>query len=152
MITNSQPGSIAKDDAVQVRDGRSVVIPVVEEQLQVGKRAVESGAMRLRKIVHKDVVTIDEPLTVETTDVERVAIDRPIDAEMAVRYEGDVMIVPVIEERVVTLKQLVLVEEIHITRRTTVKSEPREVMLRREELIAERLDPVSGEWQAVARE
>lgn len=126
-----------------------VVIPVVEERLEVGTREVESGAVRLRKIVHQEAVNIEEPLTVEFTEVERVVIDRPIDVPVAVRYEGDVMIVPVVEERIVTFKQLVLVEEIRVTRRTRVESARGEVTLRREEVLAERLDPASGEWKRV---
>lgn len=132
-----------------VDEGGTIVLPVVEEQLQVARRLVESGAVRVRKLVHEDVHAVDALLSVETTEVERVAIDRPVDAEVEVRYEDDVMIIPVVEERIVTRKQLFLVEEIRIRRRTSVKSEPIEATLRREEAIVERLDPVSGAWDRV---
>ena len=125
------------------------MMPVIEEQLDVTKRVVESGAVRLRKIVHEEVVTVEEPLATQETEVERVKVERPVDAEVAVRYEGDVAIFPVVEERLVTRKQLVLVEEIRITRRTHTRSEPRQVTLLREEVVAERLDPESGEWRSI---
>jgi uncharacterized protein (TIGR02271 family) len=128
----------------------SVVMTVTEERLDISKRVVESGrAIRLRKLVHEEVVTVDEPLTTEVTEVERVAVDRPVDEAVAVRYEGDVMIVPVVEERLVTRKQLVLVEEIRVTTRKLPRSAPSETTLRREEIIVERLDPDSGEWRRV---
>lgn len=149
MSTVLRSDLIIEDGVTQAGAGDGLVIPVVEEWLEVGKRAVESGAVRLRKVVHHDVVTVDEPLAGDVVEVERVAVDRLLDAEVTVRYEGDVMIVPVVEERVVTLKQLVLVEEIRITRRARVESKPREMTLRREEVIAERLDPASGEWHAI---
>jgi uncharacterized protein (TIGR02271 family) len=131
------------------RDG-SAVLTVTEERLDVSKRLVESGrALRLRKLVHEEVVTVDEPLTTEVTEVERVAVGRPLDEPVAVRYEGDVMIVPVVEERLVTRKQLVLVEEIRVTTRRLPRSAPSQATLRREEIIVERLDPDSGEWRRV---
>jgi len=131
------------------RDG-SAVLTVTEERLDVSKRLIESGrAIRLRKLVHEEVVTVDEPLTTEVTEVERVAVGRPLDEPVAVRHEGDVMVVPVVEERLVTRKQLVLVEEIRVTTRKLPRSLPVETTLRREEIIVERLDPDSGEWRPV---
>lgn len=133
-----------------IEQGEAAVMSVVEERLDVSKRVVDSGrAIRLRKLVHEEVVTVDEPLTTEVTDVERVAVDRAVDAAVAVRYEGDVMVIPVVEERLVTTKQLVLVEEIRVRRRTLPQRAPREITLRREEIVVERLDPASGEWRPV---
>ena len=48
-------------------------------------------------------------------------------------------------------KQLVLVEEIRVTRRSRARSAPQETTLRREQVIAERLDPASGEWRPIDR-
>lgn len=130
----------------------STVVTVIEERLDVRKRLVESGgAVRLRKVVHEEVVTVDEPLTTEVTEVERVAIGRPVDEAVAVRHEGDTMVVSVVEERLVTVvrKQLVLVEELRLTRRSVVRHEPQDVVLRREEVIVERFDPASDEWKPV---
>ena len=39
------------------------VLPVIEEQLDVRKVTVETGAVRVRKIVHEESRTIDMPLT-----------------------------------------------------------------------------------------
>jgi stress response protein YsnF len=130
----------------------STVVPVLEERVAIHKRSVESGGgVRLRKLVHEEVVTVDEPQTTEVTDVERVAIGRPVDEAVPVRHEGDTMIVSVVEERLVTVtrKQLVLVEELRLTRRSVVQHRPQDVTLRREEVLAERLDPASGEWKPV---
>ena len=151
-LQSGRPGRSSVEKTLQVNDMKSV-IPVVEEQLEVSKRTVASGgAVRLRKIVHEDAVTLDVPLNSEVVEVERIAVDRAVDADVAVRYEGDVMIVPVLEERIVTRKQLFLVEEIRVTRRTRLESVPHDVALRREEVIAERLDPVSGKWERIEAE
>jgi uncharacterized protein (TIGR02271 family) len=143
------------DTSLRERQGiaDSVALPVmtvIEERLDVSKRLVESGgAVRLRKIVHEEIVTVDQPLTTEVVEVERIAMDRPVDEVVAVRYEGDVMIVPVVEERLVTRKQLVLVAELRVTRRLRPQQASQEVTVRREEVIAERLDPISGEWRPI---
>ncbi len=120
---------------------------VIAETLEVGKRVVVTGAIRLRKYVHEEQVVVDEPLATEAVNVERIAMNREVEGPVAIRYEGDVMIVPVVEERLVTRKQLILVEEIRVTRRTDERRSPQTIALRREEIIAERMDPASGEWK-----
>ncbi len=47
-------------------------------------------------------------------EVTRVPVERVVDEAPAARAEGDVTIIPVVEERLVTVKQLVLVEELHV--------------------------------------
>lgn len=134
----------------EVESTAVTVVPVVEERIDVRTRVSEGAALRLRKLVHEEVVTVEEPLTTEVTEVERVAIGRPVDEAVAVRYEGETMIVPVLEERLVTRRQWVLVEEIRLTRRSVeTRPPPRDVVLRREEVIAERLDRDTNEWKPV---
>lgn len=116
-------------------------IPVVVEEPTVGTRAIDTGrGVRVHKQVHVDRVRVDQPLESQTVDVERVAIDRPVDGPIGVRHEGDTMIVPVVEERLVWSIERVLVEEIRITRRTTVRHATEDVALRREEIHVERFD------------
>ncbi len=119
------------------------VIPVLEERLDVGTRRVETGGgVRVRKTVEEREASVDEPLTKEEVEVERVAVDRPVDGPVAVRYEGDTMIVPILEEVLVVEKRLVLKEEIRITRRRRELHAPQRVTLRREHATVERIgDP-----------
>ncbi len=82
-----------------------------------------------------------EPVAVdlhsEEIEVRRVPVNRDLDAPVAVRYEGETMIVPVVEEVLIVKKQLRLKEEIHIIRKQTVQRHQEEVLLRREEVIVE---------------
>jgi uncharacterized protein (TIGR02271 family) len=87
--------------------GEGLVIPVLAEQLQIARQQVVTGGVRVRKTVHERVETIDQPVMEEHVDVERVAINRFIDQAPAVRYEGDVMVVPLLEEVIVVEKRLV---------------------------------------------
>jgi uncharacterized protein (TIGR02271 family) len=122
-------------------------VPVIEEQLDVGRRVVDTGpTVRLRKQVTEVPAHVDDSVAHEFVDVQRVPIGSVVDAAPAVRHEGDVMVVPVVEERLVTRKELVLVEEIHLTRRREVREVSADVNLRRERVVVERLDPESGQW------
>jgi uncharacterized protein (TIGR02271 family) len=124
-------------------DEHQQVIPVIEEVLDVQKRRVETGGVRINKKVSEREERIDEPVWQEEVDVRRVAINRVVDGPVPEsRIEGDVMIVPVLEEVVVVKKQLVLKEELHITRRRIVERDSRTVTLRREEATVERIEPV----------
>lgn len=120
---------------------------VTEERLEVGRRVVDSGpTLRLRKQVEEVPAPVNEQVAHEFVDIQRVPVGRVLEAPVPVRQEGDVMVVPVIEERLVTRKELVLVEEIRLTRRREVREVSAEVSLRRERVVVERFDPESQQW------
>jgi len=118
----------------------TVVVPIVAEELNVRRRQVETGKVRIAKTVREHEEVVDEPLLQEEIDVERVAINRPVDTPPPVRYEGDTLIVPLLEEVLVVEKRLMLKEELRVTKRRVETREPQRVTLRREEAAVERLD------------
>jgi uncharacterized protein (TIGR02271 family) len=121
-------------------DAAPTTVPVVAETLEVTRERHVTGVVRVEKDVEAREVRVDEPLVREAVRVERVAVEppRPVDAPPAVRSEGDVTIIPVVEERLVVTKVLVVTEEIHITRERTVRHAPRTVTLRAERVRVER--------------
>jgi uncharacterized protein (TIGR02271 family) len=152
MRSDNQPPARAAGGASSsaLGDAAVEVIKVLEERLTIVKQTVDSGgAVRLRKVVHADVVDVAEPLALETLDVKRVSINREVEGPVGIRYEGDVTVFPILEERLVTRKQLILVEEVHVTKISRVDRASQQVTLRREEIIIERQDPASGEWSIV---
>jgi uncharacterized protein (TIGR02271 family) len=124
------------------RGDEKIVLPVVQEELDVHKRIVETGGVRLRKIVREREEIVEEPLLREEVHVERVPVNRVIDSPVEMRQEGDTMIVPVLEEVVVVDVRLVVREELHITRRREETHAPQRVTLRREEVVVETPSPV----------
>jgi uncharacterized protein (TIGR02271 family) len=122
----------------------SFALPVIAEELDVRRRRVETGRVRITKRVHEREETVDEPLLREAVEVERVPIDRVVDAVVEPRQEGDTLIIPVLEERLVVTRQLVLREELRITRRRSEERRPQQVTLRSEEVLVERLGPGDG--------
>lgn len=118
-----------------------LVVPVIAEELNVQRRMVESGKVRITKRVTEHEEVINEPLLREEVSVERVPVERLVDKLPDVRYEGDTMILPVVEEVLVVEKRLMLREEVRISRhQITVPAEPQPVTLRREEVQVERVD------------
>lgn len=124
-------------------------VPVTEEQLELRHRVVDTGTpVRVRKEVDQVTAQAQESRLIDGVQVERRPVGRVIDAVPQVRTEGDVTVIPVVEERLVTRKELVLVEEVWLTRQRQVVHTPTQVPLRRERVQVERLDPESGEWLA----
>jgi uncharacterized protein (TIGR02271 family) len=129
--------------ALRTAGDERAVIPLVAEELAVGKRTVETGRVRVVKSVREEQQTVDQPLMAEQVEVERVAVNRVVDGPVEVRHEGDVMVVPVLEEVLVVEKRLMLREELRITRRRTETRQPQTVTLRKEEATIERI-PADG--------
>ena len=115
----------------------SVTIPVVEEQLRVDVRESVTGVVRINKMVDSETIDVEAPYTQENVTIERVAINEYVDElPPAVRYEGDVMIVPVLHE--VMVKRTLLVEELRIIKAKAATSETKQVTLRKERVEVQR--------------
>ncbi|MDZ4803167.1 MAG: DUF2382 domain-containing protein [Bryobacteraceae bacterium] len=85
------------------------VIPAIEEHVVVDRQSVETGRLRIRKHVEETETTVDEPLLENTWEVERVAVNRILSGEPPEpRYEGDTLVLPVLEEVLVVEKRLIL--------------------------------------------
>lgn len=121
--------------------GAAAVIPVVAEELHVGRRSVEAGRVRVRKLVQQHEEVVDEPVRTEEVVVERVPINRVVDAAPQPRQEGDTLVFPVLEEVLVVQRQLMLKEEVRISKRVTESRQPQTVTLRQEEVKIERIPP-----------
>ena len=119
-------------------NSEDVTIPVIQEDLTVELRAVATGAVRIRKVVHEREEIVDEPLFAQTVDVERVEINQVVDGPIPIRQEGDTTVISIVEEALVITKQLILKEELRITKRTAEIRDPQIVSVRSEEVIVER--------------
>lgn len=112
-----------------------ITIPILEEQLTVGKKVIETARVRLSKTINESIESLEIPLKEEEIVVNRVPKNELVDVMPAAsRYEGDVMIIPVLKEVAVIEKRIMLVEEIHVSKKQTEKTETHEVTLRKEEI------------------
>ena len=123
--------------------GERIVIPVLQEEMQVRKQAVDTGrGIRVHKTVQEREERIDIELMRDELDVERVPIGQFVDAAAlpVARHEGDTLIVPVFEEVMVVEKRMRLVEEVRISKRQHAQPANQNVVLRSEQVSIERFD------------
>ncbi len=153
-IISEQAGVQALEHQSRSVEGE-IVIPLAEERVAIGKRVVETGKVRITKTVTEREETADVPLISDRVEVERVAVNRVMDTPPEVRREGEVLIVPILEEVLVVEKRLMLREELHIRMTREEIHQPQQVILRREDAQIERFatnQPVSADVNAVASE
>lgn len=120
---------------------REIVVPVVQEELEISKRSVPREHVRLTKTVSQREEQVDVPLFEEHIEVQHVPVGRVVEAASAPRQEGDTWIIPVYEEVLTVEKRLRLREELHVKRTRREVHKPESVTLRREEIEVVRTDP-----------
>ncbi|HEV7904894.1 MAG TPA: YsnF/AvaK domain-containing protein [Pyrinomonadaceae bacterium] len=142
-VSETTGGTDANDETLvtsnRARTDERIVMPVVAETLDVQKRKVETGGVRIKKIVHEREEVVDEPLMREEVQVKRVPINRVVDAPVPVRHVGNTMIISLLEEVLVVEKRLMLKEELHITKGEVETYKPQRITLRTEEAVVERV-------------
>jgi stress response protein YsnF len=118
---------------------RETVIPLFEEELSVSRRVVPTSRVQVSRVTHSHEHLVDELLERERVEVERVAIDKPIDHMPSVREEGDCLVFPVVEEVLKIERVLVLKEEVRIRRVKGTERYQERVTLRKQEAVVNRL-------------
>ncbi len=116
-------------------------IPIAEEEVRIGKRMVERGKVRVRSVTEEVEEMASATLDGQAVEVERVPVDRMVETAPDIRTEGDVTIIPVVEEVLVVEKRLVLKEELHVRRRATTEEVAVPVTVRRQRAVVERVSP-----------
>lgn len=131
-------------NSADLANGAVLTVPVVQEEMRVGVRTVDTGGVLIHKTVHEHPHNIDETLLRDAVDVKRVVIDKIVSLSEAPqsRQEGDTLIVPILEEVLVVEKRLRIKEEIHITRSQRTEHHSETVILRSEQVTIERFGQV----------
>ena len=115
----------------RVHEGNTVRIPISEEQVKVGKREVEEGAVRIRKEVHTETVNQPVNLRREEIVVERVAGggDAPGDA-----FIEDEVRIPLKREEAVVEKSAKVTGEVKIRKAAETDTQQVSEKVRKEEV------------------
>jgi uncharacterized protein (TIGR02271 family) len=152
MADPTYPSSVPPHDAEPVpvlddapRSGAGTVaeevIPLVEETATIGKRQVLAGRVRVQTITDTIEELAHADVQRESVEVTRVPIDKVVETAPEIRTEGDVTILPIVEEVLVVEKRLVLKEELHIRRRVAAETVEVPVTLRKQRAVIEWHDP-----------
>jgi len=119
--TEPRPDTAPSSNAQQTDGaGRTdAVIPVVQEELVVGKRATQRGGVRIRTRPVETPVQETVELQEERAKVQRRAVDRPAaDSDFTAFKEGEIELRETAEEAVVS-KRARVVEEVVISKEAT---------------------------------
>jgi uncharacterized protein (TIGR02271 family) len=106
------------------------VLRLFAEDATVSRQVIETGRVRVAKVTHTRDHNIDELLARTNVEVNTVPVGRLVDAMPAIREDGDLTIVPIVEETVVVERRLLLKEELHIRRVQTTERHQQTVKLR----------------------
>ena len=135
--TDPAPGHSAQDNTPHLIEEQ--VLPLYGEEVAISHRKVER-TVRIHIRTNTNAHSVDEAVTHERVEIERIAIGLPVDAVPAVREEGDTTIIPVVEEVLVVERRLVLKEEIRLRRVRTTERHRETVILREQEAVVERTE------------
>lgn len=122
-------------ELVQVT-GDSISLPVIEERVKVDVRPAPPTSVRVRRRVVSENRVIETPVWHEHVEVERVPIDQFVDVAPEPHRDGDTLVIPCVEEVVVT--RLLVREELHVRVVREQRMQRDEVTVRRHELEIER--------------
>ncbi|XXT15499.1 YsnF/AvaK domain-containing protein [Sorangium sp. So ce429] len=118
-----------------------VAVPVIEEELQVGKREVNRGGVRVSSRLVEQPVEESVMLREEHVHVERHPVDRPLQpAALDTFQSGTVELVETDEEAVVAKKARVI-EEVVVSKAVTQRAEQIRETLRHTEV---HVEPISA--------
>ena len=137
------------DDAMRERERirgteQGTRVPVVEEELEVGKRAVRRGGVRVYSHVVEQPVEESVELREEHVNVERRPADRPVESgDMAQMRDQSVEVTEMAEEPVVRKRARVR-EEVVVAKETTQRTEKVRDTVRRTEVEVEKLAGSEG--------
>lgn len=130
-------GAQARTGQAELREGRT--LDVVEEQLQVGKRTLEQGGVRVFERVTERPVREVVRLREERAVVERRPVDRELrQGELDAFREGSVEVREMAEEPVVA-KTARVVEEVRVGKQVREREATVEDKVRRKDVEVERL-------------
>lgn len=121
------------------------ILPLLEEAVRVSRRTVEAGRVRVAVTTETEQRLLRETLRARRVEVERIPLDRMLPEGAAPppsREEGgDTLVIPIVEERVVVQRRLVLREELRLRFITAEEHWEQPVTLRRQRAAVERLPP-----------
>lgn len=118
------------------------VVPVVAESLDVHIEEHVTGRVRVSTRTESVEREVEETLSSVTANVRRVPVGHELGPDEVLpetRVENGVTVIPVLEERLVVEKRLVLVEEIRIERHQRSETVTVPVTLRRQRVDVDRL-------------
>ncbi|WP_312183595.1 YsnF/AvaK domain-containing protein [Massilia timonae] len=147
--TSTQPASMA-NQGVSVgasiqRDAETQTIPVVQEELKIGKREVQRGGARIYSRVVETPVNESIGLREEHVDVQRRVVNQPINPSDVAAFKEQTIEMRETAEEAVVQKSSRIVEEVTIGKQVSERQEQIHDTVRHTEVEVERLDGATAD-------
>jgi len=125
-----------------------IAIPVVEENIRVGKREVESGGVRVTTSVEATPINEQVTLREETVTIDRRTVDQPVDAATVTEaFREGTFEVRERDEEAVVAKEARIVEEVVVGKQAQERTETITDTVRRTNVDVEQ---ISGQTRTVS--
>jgi stress response protein YsnF len=129
--------SETRSDTVGNAGDEAEALPLSEELLHVDKRRVPTGRVRVHTKADVANQLVSQELKAEQLDVCRVPINSYVEEAPSIRTEGDVTIIPILEEVLVVETKLLLKEELRVRRVVTTETVSATIPVRKQRLVVE---------------
>lgn len=139
MNTKTMNANMTNMNAKNLDKGGEVTIPVVEEKMNVSKREVEQGGVRVHKYVKERPVEADVSLREEHVRVDRRPVDRPTTAGIGDTFKDTTIEVTQKAEQAVINKEARVVEEVVVRKDVDQRTEKVRDTVRRTDVEVEEL-------------
>jgi stress response protein YsnF len=116
-------------------DPEELTIPLSAEEAEVTRQSIVTGRVTVSTVTKARDELIDELLTNEHAEIERVPIRQLVDAVPGIREEGDTTVIPVVEEVLIVERRLFLKEEVRVRRVKTMTRHQQTVTLREQDAV-----------------
>ena len=121
-------------------DFGKLTVPIIEEELEIGKKVVQRGGVRIHTRTVEKPVETKVNLRQEHVHIERRAVDRPVSqADLDTLEAGAITLTEQAEEAVIGKRKRV-VEEVIVSKETESRTETLKDTLRRTDVEIEGLD------------
>ncbi len=130
-----------------VEDEGVIRVPLREERLEAQTIPTQLGSVLFRKRIEEVPSVEDVELHQDDVSVERVDSDELVDAREDPWYEGDTLVIPVYQEKIVTETKLMLRELLRVKRKERIEHVMVEGTVRREVVDVE---PIVNDEETIA--
>jgi uncharacterized protein (TIGR02271 family) len=120
-----------------VETGEAIRVPIVEEELRVGKREVETGGVRVTTRVQEQPVNEQVTLRDEEVRIERRPVDQPASAADFEAIDGATIEMRERDEQAVVQKRARVVEEVVVRKEAEEQTEQIQDTVRRTDVNVE---------------
>jgi uncharacterized protein (TIGR02271 family) len=145
LSTSQGSQSLSNVGSLQRADTESQVLPVIQEELKVGKREVQRGGVRIYQRVVETPVNESVSLREEHVNVERRPVDRPIDPAQVGTFQESSFELRENAEEAVVQKTARVVEEVVVGKEVSQRTEQISDTVRSTEVDIEQLGSTDDE-------